>query len=237
MQPVLCVPKACVTRALGGKLGHGIHPLPASAIQMTIEPHLQYRPLDELLEDGTFVQLMPYIVTPRTVVDPETKKVDIFLPTYEINPDNEKVKPMMAFTSHILKEDAAYGEEINPDTEEPDLQFANTVYKAIHRTLGQQMGVRVTDGNINHGEMQIAATQMVVVDHSNDASNKRLALLYLAMIPPGLDAYALETNVQNLGYYSVQTLHDRPTYMQYDGTSQLVIDQLMNNIIQHNSQV
>lgn len=241
-EPVLCVRKNQVIKALATEgLMHGIHTLRPDRAAAYIEPHLEYRKRADLETDIDYYHFIPYILVPRTEIAPDTGLLTLKLATYRrpAKGDGEariQGKLSVGWGGHVELEDASYGDEINPETQAPDLKFMETIYKCLHREIGEEMGVRITDDGENHGEMQIANTHNVIVELDTDVGLYHLGMLFLAMLPPGLDAYPTEKDHEDLGYVPVSELKDK-YWDELEGWSKMAVTALMKNQEDHNARV
>ena len=222
---VLCVPAIHVGRAMGGALVHGVQGLnPAHALQY-LQPHLVYLKRADVESDETIIQLIPYLLFARTETLP-SGQVETSLSVYRraSSGGEERVagKVSVGYGGHIEEEDCVQ----LADTDM--INLFDTIGKCIQREVVEEVQLNIIDESKADGEMRVMTTNNVVMDLEEPVGRTHLPMLYLMMLPAGVDAQPKEEGVDDLGYMKLEDILEQYGD-EIEGCSRLVIEALLKN--------
>lgn len=195
---VLCVPKAAVTSALGGKLFHGVHAIQdKQAFIAAIEPNLEVVEHEEALKRDDVVFLMPWLFFPRAEVTETPPNASTSLFTYSISLPLEgggkTTSQGVSFSNYVIEE------QVNVYAETPAPEGVETIADervgkiALFQSLNNSVQTIVRDrilikereftGEPDVEQLVVQDTGYVIVDHTTQLTQKFISIIFMCMLP------------------------------------------------------
>lgn len=231
-EKILCVEKRRITTALG-KLTHGVHSFQMVDFIQKVQPYLEYRVRDELEKDDTYLQLIPVIIVPRAVHNPENNDLNMELVTYRRAKDAGESRLLGKLTTnfggHIEECDCVF---VDSDIEQEIDLFA-TLENCVKRELQEELGIRNHSVSMDPPTITTMANSCVIVDHSDEVGRVHLGFLYSIMLPIEVEGYSVIEGTENLGYLKLQALQDQSREL--DGWARLIVRLMLDTETQLNA--